>query len=214
MPKQGHFAKSMRTKQINDFKVKRNATDATIDDEQLTDFLVVRFALTAKKRVQSGARETAQRFLIEICDSLQENDGDLQAIIPKLLVSLNARVPWQFYPEILEEWDLLQKFLQKELPAVPLEKRLRIKHPVTTQEMETLIAKLLARKITTITFINQPGVDPHKKDQMATMMLTTIYYDQTIEWDKVRLLLAPFKFEIAPELDEETKDWLKKLAEK
>ncbi len=214
MPKQGHFAKSMRTKQINDFKVKRNATGATIDDERLTDFLVVRFALTAKKRVQSGARETAQRFLIEICDSLQENDGDLQAIIPNLLSSLNARVPWQFYPEILGEWDLLQKFLQKELPAVPLEKRLRIKHPVTTQEMETLIAKLLARKITTITFINQPGVDPHKKDQMVTMMLTTIYHDQTIEWDKVRLLLAPFKFEIALELDEETKDWLKKLAEK
>ncbi|MCC4420799.1 hypothetical protein LMB96_00125 [Limosilactobacillus reuteri] len=214
MPKQGHFAKSMRTKQINDFKVKRNATGATIDDEQLTDFLVVRFALTAKKRVQSGARETAQRFLIEICDSLQENDGDLQAIIPNLLVSLNVRVPWQFYPEILGEWDLLQKFLQKELPAVPLEKRLRIKHPVTTQEMETLIAKLLARKITAITFINQPGVDPHKKDQMVTMMLTTICHDQTIEWDKVRLLLAPFKFEIAPELDEETKDWLKKLAEK
>ncbi len=211
MPKQGHFAKSMRTKQINDFKVKRNATGATIDDEQLTDFLVVRFALTAKKRVQSGARETAQRFLIEICDSLQENDGDLQAIIPNLLVSLNARVPWQFYPEILGEWDLLQKFLQKELPAVPLEKRLRIKHPVTTQEMETLIAKLLARKITAITFINQLRVDPHKKDQM---MLTTIYHDQTIEWDKVRLLLAPFKFEIAPKLDEETKDWLKKLAEK
>ncbi|MFQ6726508.1 hypothetical protein [Limosilactobacillus reuteri] len=214
MPKQGHFAKSMRTKQINDFKVKHNATGATIDDEQLTDFLVVRFALTAKKRVQSGARETAQRFLIEICDSLQENDGDLQAIIPNLLVSLNARVPWQFYPEILGEWDLLQKFLQKELPAVPLEKRLRIKHPVTTQEMETLIAKLLARKITAITFINQPGVDPHKKDQMMPMMLTTVYHDQTIEWDKVRLLLAPFKFEIAPELDEETKDWLKKLAEK
>ncbi len=209
MPKQGHFAKSMRTKQLNDFKVKRNATGATIDDERLTDFLVVRFALTAKKRVQSGARETAQRFLIEICDSLQENDGDLQAIIPNLLASLNARVPWQFYPEILGEWDLLQKFLQKELPAVPLEKRLRIKHPVTTQEMETLIAK-----ITAITFINQPGIDQNKKDQMATMMLTTIYHDQTIEWDKVRLLLAPFKFEIAPELDEETKDWLKKLAEK
>lgn len=214
MPKQGHFAKSMRTKQINDFKVKRNATGATINDEQLTDFLVVRFALTAKKRVRSGAQETVQRFLIEICDSLQENDGDLQVIIPSLLVSLNARVPWQFYSEILEEWDLLQKFLQKELPAVPLEKRLRIKHPVTIQEMATLIARLLARKITAITFINQPGVDPNKKDQMVTMMLTTIYHDQTIEWDRVRLLLAPFKFEIARDLDEETKDWLKKLAEK
>ena len=214
MPKQGHFAKSMRTKQLNDFKVKRNATGATIDDEQLTDFLVVRFALTAKKRVQSETRETVQRFLIEICDSLQENDGDLQAIIPNLLASLNARVPWQFYPEILGEWDLLQKFLQKELPAVPLEKRLRIKHPVTTQEMETLIAKLLAKKITAITCINQPGVDQNKKDQMVAMMLTTTYRDQRIEWEKVRLLLAPFKFEIASELDEETKDWLKKLAEK
>ncbi|MBB1098889.1 hypothetical protein H5R88_01950 [Limosilactobacillus sp. WF-MT5-A] len=214
MPKQGHFAKSIRTKQLNDFKVKRNATGAIIDDEQLTDFLVVRFALTAKKRVQSGAQETVQRFLIEICDSLQEDNGDLQVIIPNLLMSLNARVPWQFYPAILEEWDLLQKFLQKELPAVPLKKRLRIRRIVTTQEMETLIAKLLVRKITAITFIKQPGADQNRKDQMATMMLTTIYHEQTIEWDKVRLLLAPFKFEIAPDLDEETKGWLKKLAEK
>ena len=85
--------------------------------------------------------------MIEIGDSLQENDGDLQTIIPNLLASLNARVPWQFYLEILGEWDLLQKFLQKELPAVPLEKRLRIKHPVTTQEMETLIAKLLGKRL-------------------------------------------------------------------
>ena len=100
MPKQGHFAKSTRTKQLNDFKVKRGATGGTIDDGQLTDFLVVRFALTAKKRVQPSSRETLQRFLIEICDTLQANDGDLNKIIPNLLISLNARVPWQFYPVI------------------------------------------------------------------------------------------------------------------
>lgn len=214
MPKQGHLAKSKQIKQINNFKVKRNAISATIDDEQLTDFLVVRFALTAKKRVRPEARETIQRFLIEICDSLQKKNGDLQAIIPNLLVNLNARVPWQFYSEILSEWDLLQKFLQKELPAVPLERRLRISHPIVTKDLEALIAKVLARKITAITFINQPNVAQNKKEQMMTMMLATIYYDHMIEWNKVRSLLAPFEFKIAPDLDEQTKDWLKKLAEK
>lgn len=122
MPKQGHFAKSMRTKQINDFKVKRNATGATIDDEQLTDFLVVRFALTAKKRVGSGARETVQRFLIEIGDSLQENDGDLQTIIPNLLASLNARVPWQFYLEIFGRMGFASKIFTKRTSCSPVRK--------------------------------------------------------------------------------------------
>lgn len=214
MPKQGHFAKSTRTKQLNDFKVKRGATGGTIDDGQLTDFLVVRFALTAKKRVQPSSRETLQRFLIEICDTLQANDGDLNKIIPNLLISLNARVPWQFYPVILEEWDLLQGFLKKELPAVLLKKRLRIKQEISTQKLKDLIAELLAKKITAITFINQPETAENKKDQVMAMMLTTIYHDQTIEWAKVRLLLAPFDFKIAPELDEETKKWLQTLKTK
>ena len=58
------------------------------------------------------------------------------------------------------------------------------------------------------------GAAPESVIAMVKMKLTTIYRDQRIEWGKVRLLLAPFKFEIAPELDEETKDWLKQLAEK
>lgn len=63
MPKQGHFAKSSRLKQLNNFKVKRpQVAGNEISGDQLTDFLVVRFALTAKKRVPAVAQETSQRF--------------------------------------------------------------------------------------------------------------------------------------------------------
>ena len=109
---------------------------------------------------------------------------------------------------------MLQGFLKKELPAVPLKKRLRIKQEISTQKLKDLIAELLAKKITAITFINQPETAENKKDQVMAMMLTTIYHDQTIEWAKVRLLLAPFDFKIAPELDEETKKWLQTLKTK
>jgi hypothetical protein len=42
MPKQGQFAKSVRQKKLNDFKVKRHEQGAVIDETQLTDFLTVR----------------------------------------------------------------------------------------------------------------------------------------------------------------------------
>ena len=76
LPKQGQFAKSSRIKQLNNFKVKRHGQGSTISADQFTDYLLVRFALTTKKKVAKGAQETVQRFLIEIGDQLLENDGD------------------------------------------------------------------------------------------------------------------------------------------
>lgn len=45
MPKQGQFAKSVRQKKLNDFKVKRHEQGAVIDETQLTDFFNGPFCL-------------------------------------------------------------------------------------------------------------------------------------------------------------------------
>lgn len=103
MPKQGQFAKSARLKQLNNFKVRSRQQGQTITAEQLPDFLLVRFNLTAKKRIPHAAQETAQRFLIEVLDQLVKVKGDLVSLIPELLNDINHRAPWQFYMQLLPQ---------------------------------------------------------------------------------------------------------------
>ena len=97
MPKQGQFAKSVRQKKLNDFKVKRHDQGAVIDETQLTDFLTIRFALTIKKKLPSVQRESAQRLLQEIAPRLRNQDGRLADLMAELIVELNAKTPWQFF---------------------------------------------------------------------------------------------------------------------
>ncbi|MBB1080452.1 hypothetical protein H5S09_11130 [Limosilactobacillus sp. STM2_1] len=213
MPKQGHFAKSSQIKQLNNFKVKKRGGETVIANNQLTDFLVVRYALTLKKRVKPAYRETIQRMLIEICEQLLTANGNLQQIVPPLLTRLNARVPWQFYLQVLAEWEALQRFLQKELPAVPLRQRLRITASISQPALEELVLQLLVKKVVAITFINQPQADQQRKSQMVAMLTTSLFTNQQIDWKKVRALLQPFPFEIDQSLDEGTRQWLQKLSE-
>lgn len=212
MPKQGHFAKSSRIKQLNNFKVKKHGEVRTIDRDQLTDFLVVRYALTLKKRLDPRHRETIQRMLIEICEQLPVAGGNLQQIIPPLLTRLNVRVPWQFYSQVLANWDALQHFLQKELSVVPLRQQLRITATISQLGLAELVIQLLAKKAVAITLINQPQIDQQQKSQMLTMMVESIFPHQVIDWEKVRALLQPFPFEIDQSLDEGTQQWLKNLS--
>jgi hypothetical protein len=212
MPKQGHFAKSSRVKQVNNFKVKRHQQGQAIATDQLTDFLVVRYALTIKRRVPVAAQETIQRLLIEVSDRLLKADGDLQKILPALLTDINSRVPWQFFKQVVEEWATLQRFLQKELPAVPLQQRLRITATVSTTELSKRVAELMATRAAVITFLNQPQLAKTMTAQTARRLLPTIYHDNQLDWEKVRALLAPFSFKLDDQLDAGTKEWLLALS--
>lgn len=212
MPKQGHFAKSTRVKQLNNFKVKKHFPGNIIPDSQLTDFLVARFALTAKKRVPRNSQETVQRFLIELADQLLAYHGKLSELVPALLQDINHRAPWQFYMQLLPEWDLLQDFLKKEVPAVPLRQRCYVTGTLTREEVSSAVARLLADKASAITFLKQPNAPAALRQQTAKMLLTTVCRDGQIDWDKVRALLAPFPFQVDPSLDAGTKEWLTALS--
>lgn len=213
MPKQGQFAKSTRTKQLNSFKVKRRGGGNTIPTDQLTDFLVVRFALTAKKRVAPAAQETVQRFLIELADRLVEANGDLVQLVPPLLTKLNSQVPWQFYAQVTANWDLLQRFLVKELPAVPLDQRLRVTAQLSTGQLNQLVAEQLAQKGAAATLLGRGQLPPAQTQLVAKQLLAALYRDGQVDWQQVRALLAPLPYQPAPDLDLPTRQWLTALAQ-
>ena len=213
MPKQGQFAKSTRTKQLNSFKVKRRGGDNTIPTDQLTDFLVVRFALTAKKRVAPTAQETVQRFLIELADRLVEANGNLVKLVPPLLAKLNSQVPWQFYAQVTANWDLLQRFLVKELPAVPLAQRLRVTTQLSTGQLNQLVAEQLAQKGAAATLLGRGPLPPAQTQLVAKQLLAALYRDGQVDWQQVRALLAPLPYQPAADLDLPTRQWLTALAQ-
>lgn len=213
MPKQGQFAKSTRTKQLNSFKVKRRGGGNTIPTDQLTDFLVVRFALTAKKRVTPAAQETVQRFLIELADRLVKDNGNLARLVPPLLTKLNSQVPWQFYAQVTANWDLLQRFLIKELPAVPLDQRLRVTAQLSTGQLNQLVAEQLAQKGAAATLLGRGQLPPAQTQLVAKQLLAALYRDGQVDWQQVRALLAPLPYQPAPDLDLPTRQWLTALAQ-
>ena len=213
MPKQGHFAKSSRLKQLNNFKVKRpQVAGNEISGDQLTDFLVVRFALTAKKRVPAVAQETSQRFLIEVSDQLTNHQGNLSLIVPAVIRKLNPQVPWQFFQQLLANWALLQRFLVKELPAVPLNPRLRITEQVAVDVLAQLVAHQLAIKGAATTLLNRPQVTPALKQRTTQLLLDTLYQGGQVNWTQVRALLAPLPYQPPVELDASTREWLLDLS--
>lgn len=212
MPKQGHFAKSSRLKHLNQFKVKQQNKVAQINKQDFTDYLLVRFALTAKKRVPQTSQETVQRFLIEISDHLLESHGDLATLLPALLQELNHRAPWQFYMEIIPEWDLVQDFLKKEVPAVPISPRCYITTTISQATITKQVGKLLANKAATITLLKHSGSNKQLQQQTAHLLLPAIMPEGKIDWAKVRMLLSPFPFQVDTSLDKGSQEWLTELS--
>ena len=184
MPKQGQFAKSSRLKQLNQFRVKQHSQQNVIDDEQFVDYVVLRFNLTSKKRLEKDIQESNQRFLIEILDACQKRNLDLNATIPELLKKLNSRVPWQFYRQIIAGWEVLQQFIRRELPGVPLKKQILVSGTVTKEDLTKMVAEELATKATAMTFLNRP-VSKQIQEMTKSRLLQAVYQGNKINWQQI-----------------------------
>ena len=114
--------------------------------------------------------------------------------------------------QLLPQWTLLQDFLKKELPAVPLATRCYVTTTMTTAELTQQVAKLLAEKAAAITFLKQPDIPATMRKQTSQLLVASIYAGGVIDWDKVRALLAPFPFTVDTSLDAGTQEWLQTLA--
>lgn len=212
MPKQGHFAQSSRQKKVNQLKVRRSKQVVnTIEEDQLDDFMVVRFALTTKKQVDKDSRESMQRLLMEILKKRSENLLDFSLVMPTLIEKLNSKVPWQFFKQVSDNWVILQKFISRELPAVPVASQVRVANNISRENLDKLIMVNLAQKIIGITLLNRP-VNDSMKSVMENQMEQAIWVNNEIDWEKVRTLFSPLPFPIEESLDQSTKDWLTGLA--
>lgn len=214
MPKQGRFAASKRVKQLNNFHQKHQHHESrTIDDDQFADFLLVRFALTTKKKLPTDSQESLQRFLQELTPQLVANNGAVEESICPLLIQLRTRVPWQFFRQVSDQWDTFQHFLKREVPAVPLKQRLPLTDLLTETAFNSLLADALAEQVVAITTL-QAKLPVTLKKTMAQKMNASIFDGQGIDWKKVRVLFAPVQFDVDSAPDEKTRQWLLDLLAK
>lgn len=207
--KQGQFAKSQQQKVIKRRRSKINGSGSqrTIADSLATDFIVTRFLLTSGRALSSADRESSQRFLQELMPRLVANNFDLQSGVIETLEYVNSRVPWQFYYQLSTNFAVIDHFLSRELPVLPLAHLVIIKHPVTERWFNQEIARVLARQIAAITLIKQTA-NQQVRQALAIKIQSTIYLAQQIKWSAVKALLQAFPFQIPETVDEGTKRWL------
>lgn len=212
MPKQGQFARSHHHKVVHDFRRRKSVqqhNQRTITEEMVPEFMVIRYALTTGKHFSEPDRETGQRFLQELVPRLMDNQYDIEQSVVSTLRSINSRVPWQFLMILSQRWTDLATFLRRELPALPLQKQVIIRHPMDQARFDQKVSQLLATKLAGITLIHQSN--PQLQRTLTERLLQSIYDGTTIKWSAVQSLLAPFSFPVDDQLDDGTKHWLRRL---
>lgn len=209
MVKQGQFAKVSQQKQIKNHPIKHgNGSGRVIDRRQFADFLLGRYVLTARKHMPSSARETGQRFLQELAPRLLGSQGNEEAAVAASLQYALGRVPWQFFWQIDQHWDVLANFLRREVPAVPLKERLLIRQPVDKQALDQMMVKLLAKQAAVATTLNRGG---QLADKLAVQLGAALQSADGIDWQQVRRLIGPLPFDASTAADEGTRAWLTQL---
>ena len=107
---------------------------------------------------------------------------------------------------------MLQKFLQKEVPAVPLSQRILIRQVLSQTELERMLGQALTQKTAAAMLLRQGQAEAARINQLSGLLMADLYQETHLNWQKVRQLLTPFAFQIDDELDETTKLWLQDLA--
>lgn len=212
MPKQGQYAGARRQVHFRGTGGRVKRQSATIAPGQVGDFLLVRYGLTTRKQLPKAAQETGQRFLQEVATRLPAGGVvDGERVVNDLLVTVNARVPWQFFWQVSEGWQRLRHFLGRELPAIPLEDRLRVVNLPGQEQLDRLLVQLLARRAARATTLNQ--VLPEAMlDRLAAGIAKDLLVDGRVRWGQVDRLLSPLGFPVDASLDSGSQEWFRQLS--
>lgn len=111
------------------------------------------------------------------------------------------------------QWELFQHFIKREVPAVPLAKRLGVANLLSAADFDSLLADSLAAQVVALTTL-KAATPPQIKRVMVTKMRHAIFDGSTINWEKIRALWAPFPFDVSSAPDEKTRQWLLALRAK
>ena len=207
MPKQGKVAKASRQVRIKNGGGKVKRQGRLIDPDQLENFLLVRYALTARRRINPSERESCQRFLQEVASRLNGGNVVMDQFSARLVGDLLPQLPWQFFMQVADNWPTLRQFLGRELPAVPLRDRLRVASLPTEAEFNELLVTKLARQIAALTLLNKAN-SADQREMLATAMQQTLYQNGQISWAQVRVLYAPLGYTVPENVDDGTRQWL------
>lgn len=178
-----------------------------IDPDQLENFLLVRYALTARRHINPSERESCQRFLQEVASRLNGGNVVMDQFSARLVGDLLPQLPWQFFMQVANNWPTLRQFLGRELPAVPLRDRLRVASLPTEAEFNELLVTKLARQIAALTLLNKAN-SADQREMLATAMQQTLYQNGQISWAQVRVLYAPLGYTVPENVDDGTRQWL------
>ena len=207
MPKQGKVAKASRQVRIKNGGGKVKRQGRLIDPDQLENFLLVRYALTARRHINPRERESCQRFLQEVASRLNGGNVVMDQFSARLVGDLLSQLPWQFFMQVANNWPTLRQFLGRELPAVPLRDRLRVASLPTEAEFNELLVAKLARQIAALTLLNKAN-SADQREMLATAMQQTLYQNGQISWAQVRVLYAPLGYTVPENVDDGTRQWL------
>lgn len=209
MPKQGQFARVARASHHRTLKGRVHRQQRTIADGQGPDFLVARFALTAKRHLPQELQESAQRCLQELAQPLLAT-GDGQAALTALLQTAQGRVPWQFWAQVSLAWPVLAAFLRREVPVVPLKQRVGLAKLPSAAEVDQLIAAQLSRQAAALTLLQAQQTE--QTEALARQLQQQFWRAEHLNWAAVQALLGPFPFVAAPAADAGTAAWLRQVA--
>lgn len=211
MVKQGHYAKSSRRQRVRQLKQHHQVqADRIIEPTAVTEFLLVRYHLTRGKQQRPVVRKTMQQFLTQwLALTTPTADWSVTEITTKTLQQFNLQLPWQGYAIVDQAWADLQAFLAKEVPAVPLQQRLRLVEPLSTEQWQQLLSQQLAVNALLGLF----GQNEQQLSQLTTAQIsqlqTSVQTATGLDWVKVASLLAPTSGSIAVTAQNQT--WFAQL---
>ncbi|GKT04198.1 hypothetical protein [Furfurilactobacillus entadae] len=211
MVKQGKYAKVSQQKKLQSLRQHiANKGSRVVSDDQLSDFLLVRWHLT--NRQPKLTETTMQQFLRAWLEQAQSHQSpwSLSIITGETLQQFNQQVPWQFYAIVNQQFERWQSFLQKEGPTVPLATRLLFTDALSPEQWVTLLSQQLAvNTLLQMTGGNQDRLAQINNEQVAQLQVSFLNADKTaIEWQKVTAL-APAK---PPVSTDDNRQWLAGLA--
>lgn len=212
MPKQGQYAQSKRQVHVKSVRQRgKIQSGRVIADQQFSDFVLARFALTSKKNLATITAASDQRFLQEFLPRLQKADGDVTNALKETLQYCLGRVPWQFFMLVSNSWDTVMHFCEREIPATPLSERILLKQPVNNKQLNQMLSELLGKQAAAITLVNTQN---KALQQLMTQKLKQqILVGNQINWTIVRQLLQPFNKSLDTAKDAGTQKWIDQLSQ-
>jgi len=209
MVKQGKFTKTTGSKRIKSQRYKQSSGQGTITDEQLSEFMLVRYHLTRGKKQAPVTEQSILRFIDGVVDQLDNQNFNMKECVEVSLRNIGMSVPWAFYRIVLVEWDKLLPWLTKELQAVPIVKPIRLIE--TSFNMDDIIAKQLAVNW----WVSQSKGDITRLQAVTAdkieSLSQTFKTDDGIDWNAVQTVYSTVLFEVTYDVDSETQEWLEAL---